>query len=119
MDICFKFNYSPPLYQLSYRGDMRICSKCQVYTLTFIVWVWLIQTVYLTLVRMAEWSKALCSGRSPLLWAWVRIPLLTNVFARVLYDAHSQGNKVEIGYNLRKLRKLGTFDENLSNRRTR
>ncbi|GFU87535.1 hypothetical protein TNCV_228751 [Trichonephila clavipes] len=21
-------------------------------------------------VRMAEWSKALCSGRSPLLWAW-------------------------------------------------
>ena len=31
-------------------------------------------------VRMAEWSKALRSGRSPLLWAWVRIPLLTNVF---------------------------------------
>ena len=29
---------------------------------------------------MAEWSKALRSGRSPLLWAWVRIPLLTNVF---------------------------------------
>ena len=28
-------------------------------------------------VRMAEWSKALRSGRSPLLWAWVRIPLLT------------------------------------------
>jgi hypothetical protein len=27
---------------------------------------------------MAEWSKALRSGRSPLLWAWVRIPLLTN-----------------------------------------
>ena len=26
---------------------------------------------------MAEWSKALRSGRSPLLWAWVRIPLLT------------------------------------------
>ena len=29
------------------------------------------------IVRMAEWSKALRSGRSPLLWAWVRIPLLT------------------------------------------
>ena len=29
---------------------------------------------------MAEWSKALRSGRSPLLWAWVRIPLLTNNF---------------------------------------
>ena len=28
-------------------------------------------------VRMAEWSKALRSGRSPLMWAWVRIPLLT------------------------------------------
>ena len=26
---------------------------------------------------MAEWSKALRSGRSPLMWAWVRIPLLT------------------------------------------
>ena len=31
-------------------------------------------------VRMAEWSKALRSGRSPLLWAWVRIPLLTKPF---------------------------------------
>ncbi len=30
-------------------------------------------------VRMAEWSKALCSGRSPLLRAWVQIPLLTNI----------------------------------------
>jgi hypothetical protein len=29
---------------------------------------------------MAERSKALRSGRSPLLWAWVRIPLLTTVF---------------------------------------
>ena len=28
-------------------------------------------------VRMAERSKALRSGRSLLLWAWVRIPLLT------------------------------------------
>ena len=29
---------------------------------------------------MAERSKALRSGRSPLLWAWVRIPLLTKMF---------------------------------------
>ena len=29
---------------------------------------------------MAERSKALRSGRSPLLWAWVRIPLLTKLF---------------------------------------
>ena len=29
---------------------------------------------------MAERSKALRSGRSPLLWAWVRIPLLTAIF---------------------------------------
>ena len=28
-------------------------------------------------VRMAEWSKALRSGRSLVLQAWVRIPLLT------------------------------------------
>ena len=34
-------------------------------------------------VRMAERSKALRSGRSPLLWALVRIPLLTKYF---LYD---------------------------------
>ena len=32
-------------------------------------------------VRMAERSKALRSGRSPLLWAWVRIPLLTKIFS--------------------------------------
>lgn len=29
---------------------------------------------------MAEWSKALRSGRSPLLWAGVRISLLTKPF---------------------------------------
>ena len=33
-----------------------------------------------TAVSLAEWSKALRSGRSPLLWAWVRIPLLTKYF---------------------------------------
>ena len=38
---------------------------------------------YIVEVRMAERSKALRSGRSPLLWAWVRIPLLTKYF---LYD---------------------------------
>uniref|UniRef100_A0A2H1WEZ5 trypsin n=1 Tax=Spodoptera frugiperda TaxID=7108 RepID=A0A2H1WEZ5_SPOFR len=32
---------------------------------------------------MAERSKALRSGRSPLLWAWVRIPLLTNSFCEL------------------------------------
>ena len=32
---------------------------------------------------MAERSKALRSGRSPLLWAWVRIPLLTHKFFAV------------------------------------
>ena len=33
---------------------------------------------------MAERSKALRSGRSPLLWAWVRIPLLTRILLAVL-----------------------------------
>ena len=39
-------------------------------------------------VRMAERSKALRSGRSPLLWAWVRIPLLTLIlfFPEIPYD---------------------------------
>jgi hypothetical protein len=36
-------------------------------------------------VRMAEWSKALRSGRSPLLWAWVQIPLLTKTFIKNWY----------------------------------
>ena len=46
-------------------------------------------------VRMAEWSKALRSGRSPLRWAWVRIPLLTitllsvEVIYEVLFYPHS------------------------------
>ena len=35
---------------------------------------------------MAERSKALRSGRSPLLWAWVRIPLLTTI---LLFETHS------------------------------
>ena len=37
---------------------------------------------------MAERSKALRSGRSPLLWAWVRIPLLTLIlfFPEIPYD---------------------------------
>ena len=33
-------------------------------------------------VRMAERLKALRSDRSPLLWAWVRIPLLAIFFSR-------------------------------------
>ena len=39
-------------------------------------------------VRMAERSKALRSGRSPLLWAWVQIPLLTNIF--FIFSYHSK-----------------------------
>ena len=35
-------------------------------------------------VRMAERSKALRSGRSPLLWAWVRIPLLTKFYSCII-----------------------------------
>ena len=35
-------------------------------------------------VRIAERSKALRSGRSPLLWAWVRIPLLTTNLLGIL-----------------------------------
>ena len=37
-------------------------------------------------VRMAEWSKALRSGRSLLLQAWVRIPLLTVPFCHRARD---------------------------------
>ena len=37
-------------------------------------------------VSMAEWSKALRSGRSLVLQAWVRIPLLTNTFIFMYYD---------------------------------
>ena len=39
-----------------------------------------IYTVFIRNVRMAERSKALRSGRSLVLQAWVRIPLLTNHF---------------------------------------
>ena len=43
---------------------------------------------------MAEWSKALRSGRSPLLRAWVRIPLLTNqpffFFFLFLFNVHQE-----------------------------
>ena len=41
------------------------------------------------IVRMAEWSKALRSGRSPLLWAWVRIPLLTKSFYTIPATNHA------------------------------
>lgn len=38
---------------------------------------------------MAERSKALRSGRSPLLWAWVQIPLLTKKeFFSLAYSRH-------------------------------
>ena len=39
---------------------------------------------------MAEWSKALRSGRSPLLWAGVRISLLTNLLFLII-RSDSQG----------------------------
>ena len=44
---------------------------------------------------MAERSKALRSGRSPLLWAWVRIPLLTNTFlTKVQFTAANTSTNV-------------------------
>ena len=42
---------------------------------------------------MAEWSKALRSGRSPVLWAWVQIPLLTRNFAWLKEDYYFFLNK--------------------------
>ena len=36
-------------------------------------------------VRMAERSKALRSGRSPVFWAWVRIPLPTLSFRSIIW----------------------------------
>lgn len=42
---------------------------------------------------MAEWSKALRSGRSPLLWAGVRISLLTKIFYH--FDDHSVQKSIE------------------------
>ena len=36
------------------------------------------------MVRMAEWSKALRSGRSLQLYAWFRIPLLTKYFRKYM-----------------------------------
>ena len=50
------------------------------------------QTLFTHYVRMAEWSKALRSGRSPLLWAWVRIPLLTKIFLDINYFLSSVPN---------------------------
>ena len=40
----------------------------------------------LLIVRMAERSKALRSGRSPVFRAWVQIPLLTTNFLRHTSD---------------------------------
>ena len=40
-------------------------------------------------VRMAEWSKALRSGLSLLLKAWVRIPLLTKLFFKIILHSLS------------------------------
>ena len=47
---------------------------------------------------MAERSKALRSGRSPLLWAWVRIPLLTKYFLHCSWlIASEKGTSVDRG----------------------
>ena len=43
---------------------------------------------------MAEWSKALRSGRSPLLRAWVRIPLLTKIYFYFLKEPYRLNHTV-------------------------
>ena len=88
-------NYSPPLYQLSYRRELppnhyQLQSDLAVLHISSLkgiscpseashisVGLRFLKNPDIQRVRMAEWSKALRSGRSPLLWAWVRIPLLT------------------------------------------
>ena len=63
---------------LSYTNITLHSSKNQTESLPF----WALIVSSREEVRMAEWSKALRSGRSPLLWAWVRIPLLTIFFPK-------------------------------------
>ena len=56
-------------------------TSCRKFVLKTILFAYLHSVaLQLGMVRMAERSKALRSGRSPLLWAWVRIPLLTMHF---------------------------------------
>ena len=50
--------------------------------------------ILVALVRMAERSKALRSGRSPLLWAWVRIPLLTKIYFYFLKEPYRLNHTV-------------------------
>ena len=54
-------------------------------------WFWKIDSIgfLLYIVRMAERSKALRSGRSPVFWARVRIPLLTLVHSTFTFHLHS------------------------------
>ncbi len=67
-----------------------------------ILWVLLQSIVWLCLyVRMAERSKALRSGRSPVLWARVRIPLLT-----YLAFSYQSSLKLELLYVLTHLVKV-------------
>ena len=49
---------------------------------------------------MAEWSKALRSGRSPLLWAWVRIPLLTSIVFNLDKKVNGVGKDILPGLKL-------------------
>ena len=46
---------------------------------------------------MAERSKALRSGRSPLLWAWVQIPLLTFCLFLGVSECGRQALTVQFG----------------------
>ena len=58
------------------------------------------------MVRMAEWSKALCSGRSLQLYAWVRIPLLTKYFRNYIIGnmpvVTFLDNKIKIRHSISK-----------------
>ena len=64
-------------------------------------------------VRMAERSKALRSGRSPLLWAWVRIPLLTTIFFEYKKITHFYCTLfIFLKGNVKKLRKKNATESN-------
>ena len=50
---------------------------------------------------MAERSKALRSGRSPLLWAWVRIPLLTDlILSKLLFLSYLATSCLSVSHSV-------------------
>ena len=67
-----------------------------------------------TTVRMAERSKALRSGRSPVFRAWVRIPLLTNFFFVFIlffqFDSYWKKKLIPLGFEPRTSRVWGERD---------